>query len=341
MSLWAVIPAYRASATIVRVVERALQSVDVVVVVDDACPERSGEIVSAAFPADARVRVIRLPKNRGVGGATKAGFALALEADASIVVKLDADDQMDATFIPYMVELLHDHPQIALVKGNRFGSNAVLRTMPIVRLIGNSGLSFLVKIASGYWNLIDPTNGYIALRTDALRDLDLGRLADRYFFEIDLLCALGIRRASIAELQMDPIYLGENSSLSITKTLVSFPGPLLQRTLRRLFVQYVIADINVATLYAALGIPLFVIGAIFGLYQWHESHVTELPRTSGTVVLALLFFIIGFQLMLQAVAYDVSEATRTLKAKVIRGALEASSSAELHAMVGEKSRIAR
>ncbi len=342
MSLLAVIPAYRASKTIISVIERALHFVDAVVVVDDACPEHSAEVVTAAFVSDPRVHVVRLPENRGVGGATKAGFAAALEAGAEIVVKLDSDDQMDASFIPYMVNLLRDHPYLSLVKGNRFGSSALLATMPIVRLVGNSGLSFLVKIASGYWNLIDPTNGYIAVRSEALRDLDLKRLADRYFFEIDLLCALGIRRAPIAELEMDPIYSGENSSLSIAKTLVSFPGPLFRRTVRRLFTQYVIADINVATLYAALGIPLFAIGAIFGLYQWHESHVTDLPRTSGTVVLALLFFIIGFQLMLQAVAYDVSEASRTLKVRISRGTLEKRSRNERQALVlDENSSLAR
>lgn len=274
-------------------------------------------ISRSVFRSRQRVRVIRLPVNRGVGGATKADLTLAMDAGAAVVVKLDADDQMDPNYIPHMDKLLQDNPQLALVKGNRFGSNAVLQAMPLGRLIGNSGLSFLVKLASSYWNLIESTNGYIALRIDALRDVDLTRLADRYFFEIDFLCALGIRRASIAELQMDPIYVGENSSLSITKSLLTFPGLLARRTLRRLFFDYVIADIHVATLYAGLGIPLFVIGAIFGLYQWHESHITQLPRTPGTVVLALLFFIVGFHLMLQAVAYDVSEATRSPKAKVI------------------------
>ena len=314
-------------------VEKALAYVDAVVVVDDRCPEGTGDVVSAAFGGDDRVRLIRQRQNTGVGGATKTGFAHAIENGADVVVKLDADDQMDSAYIPYMVELLESYPYLALVKGNRFGSTAVLRRMPLARLIGNSGLSFLVKLTSGYWNAIDPTNGYIACRSDALRDLDLARLADRYFFEIDLLCALGLRRAAIAELEMEPIYSGEHSSLSIARTLLSFPGPLFARFVRRLFVQYVLADISVGTLYAALGVPLFAGGAVFGGIQWELSARTAIPRTSGTVVLALLLFIVGFQLLLQAIAFDVAGSARTLKARVVRGVLDRSGDHEPHAVV--------
>jgi dolichol-phosphate mannosyltransferase len=333
LRVWAVVPAFRAGRTIARVVENALAQVDTVVIVDDACPEGTGDVVAAAFVGDERVQVIRQPRNTGVGGATKTGFAHAMDSGADVVIKLDADDQMDSAYIPFMVELLENYPYLALVKGNRFGSTAVLRRMPLPRLIGNSGLSFLVKLTSGYWNVIDPTNGYIACRTDALRDLDIARLADRYFFEIDLLCALGLRRAAIAELEMEPIYAGEHSSLSVVRTLLSFPAPLFARFVRRLFVQYVLADINVATLYAALGVPLFLGGAVFGAVQWQLSAATAIPRTSGTVVLALLLFIVGFQLVLQAIAFDVADSARTLKARVVRGVLDRYGEHEPHAVV--------
>ncbi len=333
LRVWAIVPAYRARRTIARVIEKALAYVDTVVVVDDACPEGTADVVETAFGHDVRVRLVRQAKNTGVGGATKTGFVEAIAGGASIVVKLDADDQMDPSYIPFMIELLENYPHLALVKGNRFGSTTILRRMPLPRLIGNSGLSFLVKLTSGFWNVIDPTNGYIACRTEAVRDLDLSRLADRYFFEIDLLCALGLRRFAIAELEMEPIYAGEHSSLSVLRTLMTFPGPLFARFVRRLFVQYVIADINVATLYVLLGVPLFVGGAVFGGIEWELSAATSIPRTSGTVVLALLLFIIGFQLLLQAVAFDVAESARTLKARVVGGVLDRSGEHEPHAVI--------
>lgn len=312
----AIVPAYRAASTIVRVVADALTYVDRVIVVDDACPEGSGQHVREAFAGDARVRVITHGTNKGVGGAVKTGFKAVLTAGPALIVKLDADDQMDARYIPAFVALLERFPAIGFVKGNRFASASVLRRMPRLRLIGNSGLSFLVKACTGFWNLVDPTNGYIVCRSEIFEDIDLGLLANRYFFEIDLLCALGLRRIPIAELQMDAKYDGENSSLSIGRALLTFPAALLARYAKRLFVQYIVADINVGSLYALAGFPLLLLGTAFGLYQWALSTETHLPRTSGTVILALLLFITGFQLMLQALAYDVSESTQTLKARI-------------------------
>jgi glycosyltransferase involved in cell wall biosynthesis len=327
------VPAFRARATIEAVVTKALRYVDRVIVVDDRCPQGTGAFVRARFEGDARVEVIEHERNRGVGGAMKTGFAAAIRDGSAVVIKLDADDQMDSSYIPYITELLEKQPQLMMVKGNRFGSSSVIEAMPLVRLIGNSGLSFLVKLSSGYWNVIDPTNGYIAIRSEALRELDFDRLAERYFFEIDLLCALGLRKAPIAELEMPAIYGSENSSLSVTRALMRFPFALLRRFIKRLFVQYVLTDINVGTLYGAIGIPLLLIGMIFGSEQWAQSATTGIPRTSGTVVLALLLFIIGFQLLLQAISFDVQFAPRTTKARVLEGDLASTAHHEAHAVV--------
>jgi len=305
----AVIPTYRSRATIARVVERALGVVDAVVVVDDCCPDRSGDAVE---PSE-RVSVIRHAVNRGVGGATKTGIAAALELGADIVIKIDADDQMDVVHVPQMVAVMERYPEVDLVKGNRFADPLTLRTMPRTRLIGNAGLTFLVKFSSGYWTITDPTNGFIALRGDALRRMDVSALADRYFFEIDLLCALGLRRRTICELEMPAIYAGETSSLSIPAVLFSFPPKLLVRFFKRLLVNYLIVEINVGSLCGAFGIPLLIFAVLFGGHEWYTSVSTGVSRPTGTIVLSLLLFMIGFQLSLQALLYDVQFSTRTLK----------------------------
>jgi dolichol-phosphate mannosyltransferase len=308
----AIVPTYRAKTTIAKVVEGALLVVDLVIVVDDACPEFSGELVRGLDP---RVHIIRLERNRGVGGATKRGIIEALRLGAEYIVKIDADDQMDAAYVPQMVDLLDRFPEVDLVKGNRFADPATLRTMPTARLIGNAGLTLLVKFSSGYWTIVDPTNGFIALRADAARELDLNRLAERYFFEIDLLCALGLGRRVIGELEMPAIYAGEQSSLSIGHVLLSFPFRLAARFLRRILVNYLIVEINVGTLCAVLGIPLLLVGTIFGGVEWAHSLSSGIPRPTGTIVLALLLFTVGFQLTLQALLYDVQFSTRTVKAR--------------------------
>jgi len=305
-----VIPAYRAHTTIRRVVEGALGVADVVIVVDDACPQSCGALVAEL---DRRVRVIRHAVNRGVGGATKTGIAEALRLGARYIVKLDADDQMDVSFVPEMIAALERLPDVDLVKGNRFARAETLRTMPVLRLIGNAGLTLMIKFSSGYWTVVDPTNGFLALRADALSGLDVGRLADRHFFEIDLLCAFGLGRRVIAEMEMPAIYGAERSSLSIPSVLFSFPFKLFARMLRRILVNYLVVEINVGSLCALIGFPLLIVAVVFGGHEWAESIITRQPRPTGTIVLALLLFMIGFQLSLQALLYDVQFATRTLK----------------------------
>ena len=305
----AVIPTYRASKTIRRVVERALEVADTVVVVDDGCPEASYRMLDP----HARVRIVHHERNRGVGAATKDGIATALDWGAEYIVKIDADDQMDTSYVPDMIEILDRHPDVDLVKGNRFAALTSVRKMPFARLIGNSGLTFLVKFSSGYWTLVDPTNGFIAVRADAIRQTDLAGLADRYFFEIDLLCAFGLRRRIIAELEMPAIYAGEGSSLSVTHALAAFPGRLLSRFLRRFLLNYLVFEINVASFCVMLGLPMLIAGITFGGIEWWHSIATGVPRTTGIVILALLLFMLGFQLTLQALLYDVQFSPRTLK----------------------------
>jgi dolichol-phosphate mannosyltransferase len=305
-----VIPAYRARATIEGVVRSALAVSDLVIVVDDACPEQSG---SAVRGLDPRVRVLRHETNRGVGGATKTGIAEALRLGVRYVVKLDADGQMDASFVPEMIDALERYPEVDLVKGNRFADPATLRTMPVTRLIGNAGLTLMIKFSSGYWTIVDPTNGFLAMRADAVREADLAGLAERYFFEIDLLCMLGLRRRTIAELEMPAIYGEERSSLSIAQALFTFPPRLAARFLRRLLVNYLVVEINPGSLCAMIGIPLLLFAVFFGAHEWAISLASGIERPTGTIVLALLLFMTGFQLSLQALMYDVQFTPRTLK----------------------------
>ena len=309
---FAVIPAYRAASTLRVVVERVLTVVDEVIVVEDGCPERCSETLSEV-QSGGRLHVLRREKNGGVGAATKTGMLEALALGADVVVKVDADGQMDSSYIPHMVAFLRSQPEVDLIKGNRFASSSTIRDMPLLRLLGNAGLTFLVKFSSGYWTIVDPTNGFIAVRARALQETALPALADRYFFEIDLLCSFGLRRRPIAELEMPAIYGNQPSSLSITKALFDFPAKLFWRFLRRIIINYVVFEINVGSLCGFIGLPLLVAALIFGGHEWAVSIQFAQPRPTGTIILALLLFMTGFQLSLQALLYDVQFATRTIK----------------------------
>ena len=305
------IPAYRARATVAAVVADALEYAQVVVVVDDGCPEGSGKAVEAAFPGSKQVRVLRHDRNRGVGAAMKTGIAYAIEDGAEAIVKIDADGQMDCSYIPLIAELFANDPTLVCIKGNRFFDSRVLNVMPKRRLLGNAVLSLSAKLASGYWNVIDPTNGYLAFNAELLELVPWRSFADSYFFEVSVLCELGLQRLPLLELEMPTIYTSAPSSLSIPRVAFEFPPKLLRMTLRRIMLQYFVFDINLATVYMVAGALLVAFGAIFGGYEWFLSNATGIPRPLGTVMLAALPFLMGFQLLLAATMWDVQFAQKT------------------------------
>lgn len=309
--VYCVIPTYRAADTILEVVREALKHADNVIVVDDACPQHSGELVRREYHGNARVQVIERERNGGVGAATKTGIGSALEQDADVIVKLDADGQMDPAFISSIREFFVEDPSLVCVKGNRFFNSDVIRLMPKTRFIGNAVLSLLVKCASGYWNALDPTNGYLAFSGPLLKTLPWRSFADSYFFEMSVLCELGLKRLPILELEMPPIYTSAPSSLAIPRVIFEFPPQLLRLTMRRLVVQYFIFDVNLASLYCLFGMLLALFGFSFGVYEWIQGTITHVPRATGTIMLAAVTFLMGFQLLLNALMYDVQFSQKT------------------------------
>jgi dolichol-phosphate mannosyltransferase len=301
-SIAVVVPAYRTAREIADVISRIPMEVRHVLVVNDASPDDLGSVLDRI--GDPRMTVLTHPENRGVGAAMKTGFVRALELGADIVVKLDSDGQMDPALIPRLVAPLLEG-RAALAKGNRFADLSVIREMPWLRRAGNLALSFLVKAASGYWSLFDPCNGFFAVRAEVLRGLRPAQIADRYFFEISLLCEFYLARVVVEDVPMPPAYRDETSSLSPARALFEFSGRLVARTARRIGLAYFLRDFNVVSVFIASGLPLFVFGVIWSLYHWYRSVATDIVATTGTVMIGALAIILGFQLLLQAVVLDV------------------------------------
>lgn len=302
-----VIPAYNCAAQIERVIAGVPAYVRSIVVVEDASTDDTR--ARLARVRDPRLTVIEQPRNGGVGAAMAAGFARALELGLDVVVKMDGDDQMDPARMPDLLR-----PLIAgeadMTKGNRYTDLGALRAMPLARIVGNAGLTFLVKAASGHWKLFDPANGYLALRADVLRRIDLARLPARYFFESGLLIQLGILRAVVQDVSMPAKYGDEHSSLSVWRTLLSFPPRLLWGLLRRLFWRYFVYDFTALSLYVLLGLPALLGGALYGALLWRDLHLAGQYAQAGQVMLAAMPIILGAQLLLQAVALDIANTPR-------------------------------
>ena len=273
-------------------------------VIDDLCPEKTGRYVEANC-RDPRVQVLYHPENRGVGGATKSGFFKALNDKMDIVIKIDGDGQMDPRLIPRFVRPIQKG-YADYTKGNRFYSIELIGQMPKVRVAGNAVLSFLTKITSGYWNLMDPSNGYVAVHRSVLSMLPLQKIDDRYFFETDMLFRLNTFRAVVYEVPMEAVYGDEKSNLSILRVCINFPKKHLVRFFKRLYYNYFLRDFNMCSVELIAGTVLLGFGTVFGLKHWYFSITHNIPATTGTVMLAALPVILGFQMLLAAVHFDVT-----------------------------------
>lgn len=309
-----VIPCYRVKAKILGVIKLIGPEVSLIIVVDDRCPETSGQYVLDS-QRDPRVQVVFHEHNKGVGGAVISGYRKAVEAGADIVVKVDGDGQMDPRLLPHFVApILGGEADYA--KGNRFYSRRATNNMPAIRLIGNAILSFMTKASSGYYGIFDPTNGYTAIHRRAIQSLDLDRIAERYFFESDLLIQLGDVRAVVVDVPMEAVYADEKSSLRIAHVVGDFLVRHAHAYMHRLFYSYFIRDFNAASVNLVLGFFLTCFGVIFGAMKWVGSIETGIVVTTGTVMIAVLPIVIGVQMLLFFLGYDMShEPQRPLQAR--------------------------
>ncbi|MDP4281153.1 MAG: glycosyltransferase family 2 protein [Bacteroidota bacterium] len=298
-----VIPCYKVKNQILQVLSEIPEIVGRIIAVDDACPEHSGKYILENC-TDPRVEVLFHEKNLGVGGAVKTAYRRALEEGASIVVKLDGDGQMNpaliSRFIDPVLKKTADY-----VKGNRFYDFSYLKGMPWIRKLGNSLLSFVSKMVSGYWNIMDPSNGYTAISAEVLKHLPLEKIDNRYFFESDMLFRLYTIRAVVRDIPMKAVYGTEQSSLKIHQVFCKFPPKYLTRLFKRIFYNYFLRDFNIGSVELVISFILMTFGIIFGIIKWTVSIETARPATAGTVLLAGLPIILGFQSLINFIHFDV------------------------------------
>lgn len=302
MNITAVVTAYNVKSHIENVVKAMPLFVNNIIVVDDKCPQETGSFIEELNLE--KVIVIFHKYNQGVGGAVVTGYKKALELNSDIVVKVDGDGQMNPANISKLIQPIIDN-KADYTKGNRFVDLKALKQMPKVRLFGNSVLSFLVKVSSGYWDIMDPTNGFTAISKDTILGLELEKLSKRFFFESDMLINLNIQNCVVKDVSFSAKYEDEESSLSVTKVLFDFPSKLFKGLLKRIFYKYYIYDFNMASIYMLLGFPLFMFGIIFGSVSWYSSFTTGVLASTGSIMIAVLPIILGVQFLLQAISIDI------------------------------------
>jgi glycosyltransferase involved in cell wall biosynthesis len=298
-----VIPCYKVRNHIIDVLNKIDTSVNLIYVVDDFCPEKTGDLVRLNIK-DKRIKVIKHDANKGVGAAVISGYKEAIKDGADIVIKVDGDGQMDPALIPEFIYPIING-EADYTKGNRFFNLEEILTMPKKRIFGNAALSFVNKISSGYWNIFDPTNGFTAIHSDLIKALPLDKISKRYFFESDMLFRLNTLKAVVLDIPMHANYGNESSNLNVRNILLEFLWKHIRNTFKRIFYNYYLRDMSVASFELPLGIILFCFGLVYGLNKWLYYFHNNLAAPTGSVVLPALSILIGLQFILGFLSYDI------------------------------------
>ncbi len=300
-----VIPTYKSKNHIRKVIETIPEWVDKIIVVDDKCPESSGKFVQNEFHDNQKIIVHFNDINLGVGGATINGYLISINNDIDVTVKMDSDGQMNPDYLERLIEPVCNE-KAGYAKGNRFVDFKSLKAMPKARLFGNSILSFMTKVASGYWNIMDPTNGYTAISNDLLKKINLDALSKRFFFESDILINLNIHNIIVRDIPIPALYGDEESTLSIRNTILRFPFHLMKGAFKRFFYKYLIYDFNMVSVYSIFGGIFLLWGVFYGIFKWVQNLNLGIETPTGTVMLAVLPLILGTQFLLAAISIDIN-----------------------------------
>lgn len=302
-----IIPSYKVARQIAAVIQGLPSEVDAIYVVDDACPEGSGRVAAAS--TDARVHVLFNERNLGVGGAVMRGYAAAIAGGHDLLVKIDGDGQMDPAMLPRLLAPLRSG-QSDYAKGNRFYDLANIRGMPRLRVFGNSMLSFMAKLSTGYWGIFDPANGYTAIHARVAAHIPVDKVSQRYFFETDMLFRLNTLRAVVTDIPMRARYGDESSNLREWRVAGEFAAKHAANFAKRIFYNYFLRDMSIASLELVAGSILFGFGLVFGAVRWTLALRDGLPTPLGEIMLAVLPVLVGLQLLLAFLGYDIATSPR-------------------------------
>ena len=303
-----VIPCYKVTEHLVGVVDSIGSEVSTIFIVDDACPDGSGLFLQSNS-RDKRLKYIFHEDNQGVGGAVLSGYKAALETGAEVIVKLDGDGQMDPSLISVIAKpVIEGHADYA--KGDRFDSLENLFGMPRIRIFGNAVLSLWAKLSTGYWSITDPTNGFTAIHRRALEAINLDKVRSSYFFESDMLFRLNIANCVVADVPMAARYGSETSSLKIRKVLFEFPWRHTVNLFKRVFYRYYLREWNVGSFELPVSLALLFFGAWFGLTSYSNAAAAGVSTTAGQATASAVSLILGVQLLLSFISYDVQSEPR-------------------------------
>lgn len=331
-----IVPAYNEEALIEDVIQTIPPFVDRIYVVDDASTDNTWKKVLAAAREDAertpheprrtmsaisdggssqllergevhppvgRIVPIRHLENRGAGGAIKTGYLAARRDEIDIAVTMDGDGQMDPEHLPDLLDpIVRGVADYA--KGNRLLFKEYREEMPRFRFVGNAILTFLTKIASGYWKTMDPQNGYTAISRHALENVGIEKMYEYYGYCNDLLVRLNANGMRVADVAIPANYGDEESSITYHAYIRNISGMLLRDFLWRLKVKYLVLDFHPLALFYLFGALTAWIGIFGGLWSLYRKVVAGNELFLGGSV-SFMLFAVGVTLIMFAMLFDM------------------------------------
>jgi glycosyltransferase involved in cell wall biosynthesis len=296
-----VVPAYNEEALIGSTVAGIPEFVDRIIVVDDASSDATAE---RAHTGGERVEVLAHQRNEGVGAAIVTGYKRAIAEGIEVTCVMAADGQMDPSDLETLARAVASG-EVDYAKANRLFTGQAWNLIPHTRYFGNAALSFLTKIASGYWHVADSQSGYTAVNLETLKLLDLDNIYRRYGFPNDILVHLNVWNRRVRDYPSRPIYgVGERSGIRLRKVVPRISWLLLKGFFWRMGQKYVIRDFHPLVLFYTLGLLLLAAGIILGLVET-GLRIAGNSIPFATIVLVALFVISGLQLLLFAMWFDM------------------------------------
>lgn len=301
-----VVPAFNEELLIEKTLTTMPDFVDKIIVIDDGSSDNTKQKIEALAAGDSRIVLIAHLVNQGLGQSLIDGYVKCREMEIDITAVMAGDAQMSPDDLEAVVApILQGKAEYA--KGNRLLMEDVAKQMPLHRLIGNSGLTFLTKFATGYWHVMDPQCGYTAISLDALRAIPIEQMTKGYGYNADILNMLNIRNFAVSDVEVKPVYGEEQSKIKLSSYVPKVSWLLIRLFFRRLLHKYMVRDFNPLCLSYVFGIALFALGTIpFGvrLFYMYDKHA-EFPQTT---FLCLMFLTIAsVQILLSAVQYDMED----------------------------------
>lgn len=295
------IPAYNEEKLIARTITTLPDFVDVAVVVDDGSADGTSQAVQQLN--DPRVILERNEPNRGVGYSVIRGFKRGMAEGADILCIMPGDAQCDPAYLHTLIDAVLDG-ECDYAKANRFFHRDALKSMPAFRRFGNVLISIFTKFATGYYSVSDSQNSYSAIRAEVLRRVDIDDISPRYEFENSLLLHYSLANVRIKDIPVPAIYGEEVSGINMAPFLARAFRVMIKGFFRRIWEKYVLYSFHPIALFLFSGTVLTLWGLAFGAWVAINS-LGEDTATTGTVMLAVLPFLMGFQLLLSAIVLDI------------------------------------